>query len=95
MFIIDVAYVAPLEELDAVMAEHRAFLEENIQLGKLVCAGRKNPRVGGMMLASVDTEEEARAMAAGDPFAQKNLATYTFTEWVITKYADDFATFLK
>ncbi|WP_317854590.1 YciI family protein [Chakrabartyella piscis] len=95
MFIIDLTYTAPLEQLDAVMADHRAFLERNIELGKIICAGRKNPRVGGAIIANVASEEEARALAGEDPFFQNNLAEYTFTDVIVVKYADDFAPFMK
>lgn len=95
MFIIDLNYVAPVEQLDAVMSEHRAFLEKNIALGKIVCAGRKNPRVGGMIIANVATEEEARALVTEDAFFKNNLAEYSFTDLVVVKYADDFAPFMK
>ncbi|GAA2652062.1 YciI family protein [Paractinoplanes durhamensis] len=79
MYVLISNYLVPLEEVDKARDEHVAFLDGLLQQGKLVVAGRQDPPVGGLVVIDVDTEAEARAIMAHDPYVLRNLADYTFT----------------
>jgi uncharacterized protein YciI len=85
MFIVSLTYVAPLEEIDAVLSEHVAFLENHYATGTFVASGRKVPRTGGIILAEAEDEAALRAVLAEDPFARRGLATYDIQEFVVSK----------
>ncbi|WP_203812781.1 YciI family protein [Paractinoplanes tereljensis] len=72
-------YLVSLEEVDKARDEHLAFLDGLVKSGKLVIAGRQNPPVGGLVMIEAETEDEARALMADDPYVQRGLAEYTAT----------------
>ncbi|UGX84741.1 YciI family protein [Phyllobacterium meliloti] len=85
MYVVSLNYVAPLEELDAVIDGHIAFLDRHYASGTFLASGRKVPRTGGVILARSESEEALRAILAEDPFWQKKLATYDIQQFVATK----------
>lgn len=94
MVIVMLNYVKPIEEIELALEPHRAFLDKYCTAGKLICAGRKNPRTGGVIILNVSTLEEARSIISGDPFHIKELAEYEFIEVIPTKYAKSFEKFI-
>lgn len=91
MFLIDVQYVLPLDEVDEALADHVAFLKENYAKGIFVASGRKVPRTGGIILARNVSRPELEAVIAEDPFKQRGIATYEVTEFVASMTAADLA----
>jgi uncharacterized protein YciI len=83
MIIVLLHYTAPLEALDAQLSAHRDWLKAATDSGRLLAAGRKVPRTGGMFLAR-GTLDEVEAWASTDPFAVHGLAAYSFTEVAVT-----------
>lgn len=86
MFIIDLHYIVPLEELDKHLAAHREFLDKYYAENIFVASGAKVPRTGGVILAVAGSAEEVEKIIAEDPFHQHQLAKYTITEFTATKY---------
>ncbi len=86
MFIIDLEYKAPLEEIDAHLAAHRDFLESYYQKGLLLASGPKNPRTGGIIIALGNDLSVIEAMIQADPFFEKKLAHYSITEFFPVKH---------
>lgn len=66
-------YVAPLEQVDARMKAHVAWLTRGFEQGVFVVAGRQDPRTGGVILAR-GRRAEAEALAASDPFVREGVA---------------------
>ena len=95
MFVVIVKYVKPIEEIDKVLVEHRAFLDKYYQSGHLICSGPQNPRTGGVILAKAASKNELEKILAQDPFAQNKVAEYEILEFDPIKYSKDFATCLK
>lgn len=85
MFIITLTYEAPLEKVDAVLADHVAWLEKHYADGTFIASGRRVPRVGGVILAQAKNEEALRAVLAEDPFAKNKLARYDIVQFVASK----------
>ena len=82
MFIVDINYVRPMDEIEAATEAHRAFLDTHIASGLLLMAGPKVPRTGGYLIArGGQTKEELMAVLADDPFVSGKLADYVVTEF--------------
>jgi uncharacterized protein YciI len=77
MFIIDLQYIVPLEELDEHMADHMQFLRKYYKNNVFVASGRKVPRTGGIILALANSKDEIITLMKEDPFTQHQLAEYT------------------
>jgi uncharacterized protein YciI len=75
VFVLLLTYVKPLEEVDALMRDHMAWLDEHYEAGRFVISGRQVPRTGGVIVARGDDREEIEAIAAGDPFVSGGVAT--------------------
>lgn len=93
MVIITSKYLKPLEVLDALREEHRAFLAVHYKQQKLICSGPQNPRVGGAIIASVGIDE-AREIMKHDPFVIHGAAVYSFIEFTPRSFDPRFACFL-
>jgi uncharacterized protein YciI len=86
MFIIDLNYIVPLEQIDAHMADHVKFLRKYYKQNVFVASGRKVPRTGGIILAVAKSKEEIGQIIKEDPFQIHNLATFTITEFLTSQY---------
>jgi uncharacterized protein YciI len=75
VFVLLLTYVKPLPEVDALMREHVAWLEEQYAAGRFLVSGRRIPRTGGVILARGDDREEIEALVAEDPFVSGGVAT--------------------
>lgn len=95
MFIANLTYVKPLEEVEKYLEEHIAFLEKQYKLGNFICSGRKNPRTGGIILFNAKDEAEMNKIITEDPFYINKIANYEITEFYPTKYASDFKSFVE
>lgn len=81
MFVILVHYERPLAEIDAHVAEHRAFLETHYASGLLLGSGRRTPPVGGVILARGDDRAALEAVFANDPFLVQGVARYEYIQF--------------
>ncbi|WEF35482.1 YciI family protein [Pseudoduganella chitinolytica] len=93
MFVITLTYEKPTEEIDALLAAHRAFLREQYDNGVFLMSGRMVPRTGGIIIASADSRADIEAIVELDPFKQAGAASYQITEFVPTMTADILAAF--
>ena len=75
MFVLLLTYVKPLPEVDALMREHVAWLDEHYAAGRFLVSGRRIPRTGGVILARGDDRAATEALAATDPFVRGRVAT--------------------
>lgn len=81
MYIIDLNYIVPLEQLDAHMTNHVKYLHKYFKQNTFVASGRKVPRTGGIILALADSKEEVERIISEDPFFIHKLAEFTITEF--------------
>ncbi|HEX5330924.1 YciI family protein [Sulfuricurvum sp.] len=91
MFIISLTYIKPLEEVDALLEEHVAYLKEQYFLGIFLASGRKVPRDGGIILARAVSREEIETIISLDPFYRHGVAEYAISEFTPTMTSDDLA----
>ena len=89
MFIINLTYIVPLEELDRHMADHVKYLHKYYDKNIFVASGRKVPRTGGIILALANTREEVEKIIKEDPFYKHELAEFDITEFLTSQYHPD------
>ncbi|MER7758502.1 YciI family protein [Streptomyces sp. NPDC097619] len=92
MFVMELTYTAPVEEVEAHMDAHIAWLDGHYAEGVFLASGRKVPRDGGMILAGGISRDEAERIAAEDPFTTAGVCSYRITEFIATKTSSDLAT---
>ena len=81
MFVLNLRYTAPLDDVDALLADHVAWLKSQHEAGHFIAWGRKVPREGGMIMAHAADRDEAEALAASDPFVKGGVATVEVIEF--------------
>jgi len=89
MYIIDLIYIVPLEELDSHMVDHVKYLHKYYKKDVFVASGRKVPRTGGIILALADSQEEVEKIIQEDPFYKHKLAEFTITHFLTSQYHED------
>lgn len=81
MFLIDMRFVKPLDQVDRHVQAHREYLGGFYQQGLLLLGGRKQPRTGGVILSCQRSLDEVRALFDADPLVAARVAEYTVTEF--------------
>jgi uncharacterized protein YciI len=89
MFVIELIYKAPLEEIDAHMRAHVRFLNKYYAAGNFLVSGRKMPREGGIILAVGKSRQAVEAIMQEDPFCTRGLADIRIIEFRASQKADD------
>jgi uncharacterized protein YciI len=54
MIVITSKYIKPVEVIDALVADHRKFLDDCYKKSQLIYSGPQIPRVGGVLIANVE-----------------------------------------
>lgn len=91
MFIVSLTYTVSLDTVDQFIPEHVKFLKKHYQLGHFQLSGRKEPRSGGVILATVDSRSFLEEVLSEDPFHREKIAKYEITELVPTMSSDALA----
>jgi len=68
MFVLSLMYVKPIQEIEKCLEEHIKFLDKYYTLGNFICSGRKNPRVGGVIICRAKDKMEVEKIIQEDPF---------------------------
>ena len=56
MFVVLITYLKPISEIDAQLADHVRFLDEQYAKGLFLASGRQVPRTGGVIYVSEDAQ---------------------------------------
>jgi uncharacterized protein YciI len=95
MYIINLTYLKPLADIEIHLEAHRSFLDQQYATQVFLASGPKNPRDGGVILASGRvTREELDALINQDPFRKNGIADYAVIEFSPTKYHQALAAIL-
>lgn len=89
MFILILKYTSELSEIDNALSAHIEYLNKYYALGKFICSGPQNPRIGGAIVCTAKDRTEVATIIAEDPFYAKRLADYEIIEFLPTKYVDE------
>jgi uncharacterized protein YciI len=87
MFIVTLTYLKPVEEIDALMPGHVAWLDKGYADGLFLASGRRIPRTGGVILARSGSEAALADYLGCDPFAIHGAARFDVVEFAATKTA--------
>lgn len=94
MFLVSLTYKKPLAEVDLHLPAHVEYLETQYRAKNFLVSGRKVPRIGGVILAHVETREKLDEILKQDPFYRHQVADYDVTEFVPSMTCPELA-FLK
>lgn len=94
MFIIELTYKRPIEEIDQHLTAHRSFLEDGYQKNYFVASGPQQPRTGGIIISQLKNRSQLESILKQDPFQIHNLAEYKIIEFEPVKYHTNFASFI-
>lgn len=81
-FIIDLEYVAPLEQIEPHMDGHMRYIDDGNAKELFITWGPKVPRTGGVIVAQSDSLNDLVAFCNTDPFITNKLAKMTITEFI-------------
>ena len=85
MFIVSLTYTCDIKQIEHHLAAHIEYLEHQYEAGNFLISGRKNPRIGGVIIAIANSVKELQVILATDPFKINNLADYEITEFIPSK----------
>ncbi len=95
MFIIELTYKVPLEEIDAHMKAHVIYLNKFYKSKEFIVSGRKIPRDGGIIIATALTKKEIEKIVKQDPFYKHKLAEFRIIEFNASQKAEDINELIK
>ena len=87
MFVVLLTYTQPIPAVDALVPAHREFLQRMYQAGTFLLSGRKEPRDGGVILATAASVQALESVLAQDPFHVHGVASYQIIEFLPTMAA--------
>lgn len=82
MYIINLSYHRPIEEVEALTEPHINWLKRYFDAGVFIAAGRKDPRTGGVIMAKDIDRVRLDTILAEDPFVA--VAQYEVTKVNVT-----------
>ena len=89
MFIVNLTYIKPLDEVEKFLEKHIDFLNQYYTKGHFIASGRKNPRTGGIILMRAKNKDAVQEIIAHDPFYQNEIAQYEIIEFEASKYCPE------
>jgi uncharacterized protein YciI len=89
MFIIELIYKVPLEEIDARMKAHVAYLNKYYKSKNFIVSGRKIPRDGGIIIVTASSKKEIEKIIKQDPFYKNKLADFRIIEFNASQKAEN------
>ncbi|WP_192457584.1 YciI family protein [Musicola keenii] len=88
MYIISLTYKAPLDEVENLLESHVTWLKQGYAQGVFIASGRKNPRTGGVILATSIERAELDDFLKRDPF--QAVADYEVIDFQPSMTTDNF-----
>ncbi len=88
MYIVNLTYHRPIEEVDSYLEGHITWLKHYFQEGSFIASGRKDPRTGGVILVKNMERTQLDAILAQDPFIA--VANYEVTNVALTTASSGF-----
>lgn len=95
MFLVVLEYIRPIEEVEKYLAEHVAYLDKKYEEKKIIFSGRRNPRIGGVILINEKDKTIADQIVHEDPFYKNEVAKFDIIEFTPSKYDPRFASLVE
>ncbi len=94
MYVVILTYKVPLDEVERFFAAHIEYIERYHAQGPYILSGRREPRSGGVLIAANCSREEIEAIVAADPYRLNDIADFTITDFIPTRFDKCFAEYL-
>lgn len=85
MYVVQLTYTAPRQEVDYVLPEHMEWLARQYEHNHLLASGRRERNLGEVLIARPMVRGKLDAMLATDPLALGHLAHYEVVEFSATR----------
>ncbi|MDP3562168.1 MAG: YciI family protein [Legionellaceae bacterium] len=89
MFIIQLSYKVPLNEVDKYLQAHREFLDYHYKQGLILISGPMKPRTGGVIIAMTQDKAYLESILHQDPYYLAEIADYQLIEFIPVKHRDE------
>ena len=89
MIIVQLTYLAPINEVDKYLQAHRDFLDYYYKQGLLIVSGPMKPRTGGIIIAATNDKAYLESIFQKDPYFLAEIAEYQFIEFTPIKHRDE------
>ncbi len=76
MFVLISRFQRPLDEINQSFASHSEWVQRQYEAGRFLVTGRREPPIGGIIVARASSEQELREILTTEPYQQKGLAEY-------------------
>lgn len=76
-FLLEGKHLVPFEELQHLVAEHHAYLQEGYDRRRFLFSGPQIPSHGGFLVARARSREELDALLAAEPFVREGKMVFT------------------
>jgi len=86
MFLVQLTYKTPINEVDKYLQAHREFLDYHYKQGLLVVSGPMKPRTGGVIIAATNDRAFLESVFKEDPYYLAEIAEYQFIEFTPVMY---------
>lgn len=86
MFILISRFQRPLDEINHFLAPHSAWVQRHYESGRFLVSGRREPPIGGIIVARASSEQELREILTTDPLQQMGLAEYEVFSFEATDF---------
>lgn len=94
MYLLILSYKKGLDAVEKYLDLHKVYLDKYYQLGNFIASGRRNPRVGGVIISKANSIDEVQAIIREDPFHKFEIADYEIIEFEPSKYVEGFDKFM-
>jgi uncharacterized protein YciI len=74
--ILTITYTQPADRIDEARPAHLAWLEGEVETGRLILTGRLESQQGGVLITGDISTEAAEELVAADPYSQAGLVKY-------------------
>jgi uncharacterized protein YciI len=88
LFIVSLKYKVPLAKIEEFFPAHIAYAERFHAEGKYIISGRREPRVGGILVAANCTLDEIKEIVANDPYNINGIADFEIIDFIPTRIWD-------
>jgi uncharacterized protein YciI len=79
VYLLMARYTRPIEEVDALLEDHKAWIGRNAD--RILLTAREEPLIGGLILARAGSLDEIWAMIREDPFHAAGMSEYEVREY--------------
>ena len=86
MFVLISRFSQPLDEITSYLTPHSEWVQHHYASGRFLVSGRREPPIGGVIVAHAASEQELREILAMDPLQQVGLAHYEIVAFEATDF---------